>query len=185
VTEAPEPRVSDAERDAVVERLRAACGDGRLSLEEFSDRVGDVYRARTAADLVPLTHDLPALPEPEAPGLRETRWVVGVLSGAKRSGPWRPADPTKAVVVLGSCQLDLTEVDLAPVTTIRGMAFLGGIEVLVPEGVLVDLGGFAFLGGREDRTSSQRPGAGAPVVRVDAWAFLGGITVRTRPFRRR
>jgi hypothetical protein len=184
VTEAPEPLVSDADREAVVQRLREACGDGRLSLEEFSDRVTDVYRARTAAELVPLTGDLPALPSPAEPQLRRTRWIVGVLSGAQRSGPWRMDDPTRAVSVLGSCQVDLTDVDLEPGTRLTAVAVLGGIEVLVPEGVLVDLGGFAFLGGRDDRTSSHRK-PGAPVVRIDAFAFLGGVTVRTRPFRAR
>jgi hypothetical protein len=181
VAETPEPRISDAERDAVVERLRAACGDGRLTLEEFSDRVGDVYRARTAGDLVPLTSDLPALPEGDAPRLRPTNWVVGVFSGATRAGPWRPARPTRAVAVFGSCQLDLTHVDLAPETELVVYVACGGIEVLVPEGVLVDLGGFAVLGGRDDRTSSHHT-PGAPVVRVDCRAFLGGVTVRTRPF---
>lgn len=184
MTEAPEPLVSDADREAVIERLRAACGDGRLSLEEFSDRVTDVYRARTAADLVPLTGDLPALPEPPAPGLRPTNWVLGILSGSRRTGPWRPASPTKAVAVLGSCQLDLTDVDLSTSPHLVVVAVLGGIEVLVPEGVQVDFGGFAFLGGREDKTSTHTK-PDAPVVRVDGWAFLGGVTVRTRPFTAR
>ena len=32
-------RASDAERDATIERLSAATGDGRLTLEEFSQRM--------------------------------------------------------------------------------------------------------------------------------------------------
>jgi len=183
VAEAPEPLLSDADREVVVERLRGACGDGRLTLDEFSDRVTDVYRARTAADLVTITRDLPEVPEVGPPALRETNWVVAVFSGSRRSGPWRPARPTRAVAVFGSCQLDLTDVDLAPETHLVATAVFGGIEVLVPEGVAVDLGGFAVLGGREDRTSSHRQ-PGAPVVRVDCRAFLGGVTARTRPFSR-
>jgi hypothetical protein len=82
---------------------------------------------------------------------------------------------------MGSCLIDLTTVDLAPETRLVTWAFLGGIEVLVPEGVLVDLGGFAVFGSRDDKTSIHgRPGA--PVVRVDCRAFFGGVTVRTRPF---
>ena len=140
-----------------------------------------MYKARTAADLVPLTDDLPALPETEAPGLRPTNWVVGVFSGATRTGPWRPARPTRAVAVFGSCQLDLTHVDLGPETELVVYVVCGGVEVLVPEGVLVDLGGFAVFGGRDDRTSSHHR-AGGPVVRVDCRALMGGVTVRTRPF---
>ena len=181
MTEAPDPLVSDADRELVVDRLRAACGEGRLSLEEFTDRVGDVYQARTAGELERLTGDLPAVPEPPEPGIRPSRWVVGVLSGARRSGPWRPAQPTRVVAVLGSCRIDLTRVDLEPVTHIVATAVLGGIEVLVPEGIGVDFGGFAFLGGRDDKTTAHRR-PGAPIVRVDGFAFLGGVTVRTRPF---
>ena len=46
-------RVSDAERDAVVERLSAATGDGRLTLTEFSQRMELATAARTRADLEP------------------------------------------------------------------------------------------------------------------------------------
>jgi hypothetical protein len=183
VTETPDPLVSDAERDVVVERLRSACADGRLSLEEFSDRVGGVYAARTATDLFRLTGDLPAVPEAvdTVPMVRPTRWVVGVFSGARRSGPWRPDRPTRALALFGACQLDLTSVDLEPETEIVAFAAFGGIEVLVPEGVGVDFGGFAVFGGRDDKTSSHhRPGA--PVVRVDCRTLFGGVTVRTRPF---
>ncbi len=181
VAQVPEPRVSDAERDAVVDRLRSACGEGRLSLEEFSDRVTDAYQARTSTELARLTEDLPALPEAAPLAVRPTRWVVGVFSGARRSGPWRPDDPTRAVAVFGGCQLDLTAVDLEPETRIVAFTAFGGIEVLVPEGVMVDLGGFAVFGGRDDRTAAHhRPGG--PVVRVDCRAIFGGVTVRTRPF---
>ena len=54
MSQVPEPLLSDAEREVVVDRLRSALGEGRLDLDEFSDRVGDVYKARTAADLVPV-----------------------------------------------------------------------------------------------------------------------------------
>lgn len=177
------PLVSDAERDAVVQRLRAACAEGRLSLDEFSDRVGDVYQARTGTELARLTTDLPAAPEPDARPVPRTRWVVGVLSGARRSGPWHPDRPTRAVAVFGSCQLDLSGVDLEPETRIVAVVAFGGIEVLVPEGVGVDLGGFALFGSRDDRTSVHRR-PGAPVVRVTCRAVFGGVTVRTRPFTR-
>jgi hypothetical protein len=53
-------RVSDAEREAVVGRLRAATADGRLTLEEFSDRVRRVYESRTNGELALLVGDLPA-----------------------------------------------------------------------------------------------------------------------------
>jgi uncharacterized protein DUF1707 len=62
----PAHRVSDAEREAVAERLRHAAAEGRLDTDELSDRVERAYRAQTAGDLEPLTADLP---EPKAAAL--------------------------------------------------------------------------------------------------------------------
>jgi uncharacterized protein DUF1707 len=53
---------SDNDRDAVVARLNEAVGEGRLTLQEFSERIGKVYAARTHGELAPLTADLPAIP---------------------------------------------------------------------------------------------------------------------------
>jgi hypothetical protein len=52
-------RASDADRDAVVDRLREAAGEGRLDPEELGDRVGAALHARTYGDLAALIADLP------------------------------------------------------------------------------------------------------------------------------
>ena len=52
-------RASDAERDAVVERLRRALSQGRLTVHEFDARTADAYRAKTRGELAELTRDLP------------------------------------------------------------------------------------------------------------------------------
>ncbi|QJY48504.1 DUF1707 SHOCT-like domain-containing protein [Pseudonocardia broussonetiae] len=57
-------RVSDAEREAVAERLRTAAADGRLTLAEADERQALAYAARFHDELAPLTADLPG-PEPE------------------------------------------------------------------------------------------------------------------------
>jgi hypothetical protein len=68
-------RASDAEREAVADRLRAAAGEGRLDNDELEERLGRAYAARTVGDLATLTTDLPVLlpsapPEPRRPALR-------------------------------------------------------------------------------------------------------------------
>ena len=57
-----ELRASHADRDQVVEVLRVAAGDGRLSAEELDDRLERALTARTYAELAVLTADLPATP---------------------------------------------------------------------------------------------------------------------------
>jgi hypothetical protein len=53
-------RASDSDRQQIVDRLRAAVGDGRLTMDEYMDRMESAYRAVTLADLSPLCADLPA-----------------------------------------------------------------------------------------------------------------------------
>ena len=57
-------RASDAEREETVVRLREAAAEGRLTVEELSERIDAAYAATTAAELEPLTADLPAATRP-------------------------------------------------------------------------------------------------------------------------
>jgi Domain of unknown function (DUF1707) len=59
-------RVSDADRQAAAERLRAAMGEGRLDLLEYDTRLAAAYAAVTYADLEQLFTDLPAHGAPVA-----------------------------------------------------------------------------------------------------------------------
>jgi Domain of unknown function (DUF1707) len=55
-------RASDQDRDAVVATLRDAYTAGRLTLEEFDERMAAAYASRTWGELRKLTEDLPAQP---------------------------------------------------------------------------------------------------------------------------
>ncbi len=56
----PAVRASDADRDQVIEQLRAAAGEGRLDAAELEERVGAALAARTAPELQALSADLPS-----------------------------------------------------------------------------------------------------------------------------
>jgi class 3 adenylate cyclase len=97
--------VSDTERERVVDRLKSHLADGRLSVEEFSDRAAEAYAARTVGDLRWVLRELPAdaraVAEEERVARREwqrhvlTRFVmpnvvcVGVWAAAG-GGPFWP-----------------------------------------------------------------------------------------------
>jgi hypothetical protein len=53
-------RASDRDRQQVVDRLRSALDDGRLTMDEYVDRMGVAYQAATYGDLASLCLDLPA-----------------------------------------------------------------------------------------------------------------------------
>ena len=71
----PEMRASDGDRDRVAAALREHCAQGRLTMEEFNERLELVYQGRTFGDLRKLTADLPdidlhALPASARPPVR-------------------------------------------------------------------------------------------------------------------
>jgi hypothetical protein len=54
-------RVSDADRNQVIDQLKRHTADGRLTLEEFEERVGETMTARTAGQLRTVLRELPPL----------------------------------------------------------------------------------------------------------------------------
>jgi len=77
----PSQRASDAERDEVVAHLRRQLVDGRLTLEEFADRVGTTLAARTHGELAEVVTDLPtrrsSVPAADRRSLRLTGAAFG------------------------------------------------------------------------------------------------------------
>ena len=89
-------RIGHAERDALIEQLRVAAGEGRLTVEELTERMERAAAAKTFADLDPLVEDLPVAPPSSALG-GVPGTVARTASGAvvpTGDGPgWDPADP--------------------------------------------------------------------------------------------
>ena len=178
-----ELRASDAERQRVAGDLREARVAGRLTLEEFSERLDLVYASRTRAELGPITRDLPAEAAAES-GRRATRWSIAVLGGSSRRGRWRIEGKLRAVALLGGCELDLGKAEITgPEASITCISFLGGISIVVPDGVEVEVSGFSLLGGRDVDLGGERRRPGTPLIRIRGFAILGGLEVRS-PERR-
>ena len=91
-------RVSDRERDAVVQRVQAAFAEGRLDDTEFDERMRAALTSRTRGDLDVLLTDLPA--ETAAPGAAPAaagrgpgRVAIALKSSVRRGGRWRVPEP--------------------------------------------------------------------------------------------
>lgn len=63
----PDLRIGDAERETTADSLREHYAQGRLSLEEFNERLSAAFSAVTQRDLDELTADLPHVRTPVAP----------------------------------------------------------------------------------------------------------------------
>ena len=190
MADSPAVRVSDAEREAAVVRLREAAGEGRLTFEELAERTELAYSARTDAELARLSDDLPATAPAVArsevadPRADRTDLMLAVMGSDERRGRWRVRNRTQAVALMGSVDLDLREAELPPGDVeITAWAIMGGIDIRVPEGVRVELGGFALMGGNGLKGPADPPPPGAPVVRVRAYSVMGAVTVRRKRLR--
>ena len=174
-------RISDAEREAVTSELARHRAEGRLTLEELSQRVDQVHAAATAGELEPVTRDLPDLGA-AYPARRPTRWLVAFMGGTRRTGRWRIAGRTRAISIMGGCELDLRAAEIVgSEARITCFAWMGGVQIVVPEGVEVDVTGFTLIGGRDVDVADAPRRPGTPLVRVRAFAFMGGVSVQTPP----
>jgi hypothetical protein len=173
-------RVSDAERDAVVERLSAATGDGRLTLEEFSQRMELATTARTRADLEPLTADLPADAAPAVTSgvSGSPSWHISPIGGFKVNGPWRMDRHVIVGALVGGAKMDLSQAQLAaPEVMLTKVSLVGGARITVPPGIRVELSGFSLIGGTRIEAGPE-PGPGAPTIRIRAFGIVGGTRIQ-------
>jgi hypothetical protein len=173
---------SDVEREQAAELLQRACGDGRLTLEEFGVRVGSVWAAENRDDLARATSGLASAPIVGA--ARTVDSILTVFSENKRRGRWRMrAGRLWARTVFGSTELDLREVLTdAGVLEITGFCLFGRLTVIVPEGVEVDLTGATVFASRQLHLAPVPRVPGTPEVRVDVAAWFSQIEVTSHPY---
>ena len=171
-----EIRASDAERDATVTRLREAAAEGRLTLEELTDRIEAAVTAVMRSELVPLTSDLPAT---AAVGVAAQSAAVRGVGDVKRSGPWTVPAENSFRTWLGHIKLDLRQAQISATEThIHARALFGNIDLLVPEGVEVELQAGTQVGRTKVEPGSGIPGA--PRIVLTGGTFFGDVKVRRR-----
>jgi hypothetical protein len=168
-------RASDSDRDRAVLALREHLAAGRLTLEEFTDRMSAALAATTTAELEPVLHELPAM----APMRRKpTRFVPALFSSTRRDGRMRVRRRILCLVGFGNIDLDLRQAALeGDVVTVIGFAAFGALDVYVPEGVEVDLHGLTVFGHKNARGKDLPPLPGTPLVRVYTFGMFAGIDV--------
>ncbi len=185
---APVIRASDGDREAVAARLNEAVGDGRLTLQEFGERLDRAFAARTRGALAALTEDLPAMGPVRGPG-RLRRVMLGIFWDSRRAGPQPLEDEITAIALLGDAVIDLRGAKAASKEmTIRAYALLNDVDVIVPEGVAVELSGVAVVGDNRNMTRPVPAGTSRFVVKIHGHAVLGDVQVfhsNPRAIRRR
>ena len=190
-------RISDDDRHQVAEVLREAAGEGRIDFEELDERLEATYAARTYADLVPITLDLPAQPTTSLPvgsaasppspvvsgGPAEEKHLA-IMGGLDRKGVWTVPAHLTVTCFMGGADLDLRQAQFAArevVITVN--AVMGGADIKVNPHTHVIMEGTGIMGGYSGPSDKTPPelDANSPVVRIRGFAVMGGVSVSRRP----
>ena len=188
-------RISDADRHRVAELLREAAGEGRIDLDELDERLEATYVAKTYGDLVPLTADLPlgARPpqpltpsHPDGPRVPAVRYEnsVAIMGGVSRKGVWEVGATHTSFALMGGIEIDLREALLSNrETVIHAYAIWGEIDIYVNAQTRVIVDGVGIMGAFDQARDKVAPDLGpdSPVVRVNGFALMAGVTVQRRP----
>ena len=138
----PDLRASHADRDRVVDTLRVAAGDGRLSAEELDTRLESALSARTLGELAEVTADLPIAPVAKGGDVlvieqhggryvREGRWSVPARIELRAQLCRVTLDFTHAVITSGVLRIDA---DMAH----------GKLLIVSPPGTVINTDGLAL-----------------------------------------
>ena len=189
----------EAARQRAVDVLMEHFSNDVMGLDEFEGLLDVVNRCATVAELRGLLADLPALESSklatdmipagggvpivvDADRVRERGYLISVLGGTNRAGRWIPARKNFAIGVLGGLSLDFRESLLGPgVTDLNVLAVMGGVEIIVPPEMAVEVDGIALLGGFDHRTTAPlRNNPNLPTLRVRGLALMGGVEIKVR-----
>jgi Domain of unknown function (DUF1707) len=176
------------DRDRVVEVLRVAAGDGRLTPDELDERLEAALTARTYSELAMLTTDLPAVGgQPASVAVPEAKDLVRIDCGAStatRDGQWVVPQRLEVRVTSGSVKLDLTNaVITSPVLALDAEVQSGHLLLITRPGIEVDTDEVAVRSGIV-RVQPQSATDTPVILRILVSGNVTSGTLRARPPRR-
>ncbi|MDG9707279.1 DUF1707 SHOCT-like domain-containing protein [Streptomyces sp. DH10] len=182
-----ELRASHADRDRIVDVLRVAAGDGRLTLEELEERLEAALSARTVGELAVLTADLPEVVGETPVEAQEVVRIEQEGSSTRRGDGWVVPRRLEIRSAWGEVTLDFTDAVITRDTLHIDLDMrAGALKLLTRPGVVVDTGELVT----NYSQIKARGAADAPVelrVRITGEIDYGQLVVRPprRGFGRR
>lgn len=175
------PLASNADRERTVSALGEDAAGGRLTLQEFAERTDRAFAATTLAELEQLDLESSELTS-EHPRQRPRRLTVVVFGDTERTGRWRLPRFSLACILVGNADLDFRQAELSgDVASITAIVLFGNIDLYVPEGVAVELGGIAVFGHRRERGRDVPPYPSIPRLRIRILSLVGTADVWRLP----
>lgn len=120
-----------------------------------------------------------ANPNPRTQAANGMRLHACIMAGREKKGRWQVGDPNVAFTMMGGSCLDLTEVEARDVNIVS-FVLMGGIEIVVPHGAIVDVDGLVIMGATVDKVDHAGAAVPDPMrVRVRSFGMWGGCEIRT------
>jgi predicted membrane protein len=103
---------------------------------------------------------------------------VSVFGDVSRSGSWRARETLVPIAVFGDVDLDVRHAAMVPdEVNVTAVAPFGDVEVIVPNGVELDVSGFTLFGSKKIAVQASAASESALVVRVHAFPVFGSVKV--------
>jgi hypothetical protein len=185
-------RVHDA-RERAIAALSDAFANDTLDVDEFERRVTRAHVTESVEEITALTGDLPAATTELRPatvalapaalgGEVAPETVYAIFGGVDRRGSWTVPRRWRVVATFGGAQLDLREARFPTgVIDLEVRAVFGGVQIIVPPGLAVEVQGTAIMGGFQNvNRAPAHPDPDAPLLRIRGLAFMGGVDITMR-----
>ena len=172
-----EIRASDAERDATVDLLREAAAEGQADARgALGPHRG---RVRRGDALRPGRPQLRPARQDRGPGCGRQTPYVRALGDIKRAGAWSVPAENHFRTWFGNVKLDLRQAQISTTETdIHAWSLFGNVDLLVPEGVEVDVRTRTQIGRWWHQVAAPTPGA--PRIVLTGGTFFGDVRIRRK-----
>ena len=185
-------RVHEA-RERAIATLSDGFANDTLDVDEFERRVTLAHTSDSPQEIAALTADLPAATSALAKatvalapatadqgGTPET--VYAIFGGVDRRGAWNVPRRWRVLAAFGGAQLDLREARFPTgVIDLEVKAVFGGVQIVVPPGLAVEVHGTAIMGGFQNvNRAPAHPDPEAPLLRIHGLALMGGVDITMR-----
>jgi len=202
----PQPPALSPQQEAI-RQVRERYEQGDLTFDRFEYALNALLQAQTPEECQAIVRELPASPvsaldvlssQPAMPAMPSasgrTRWWVAFMGGIQRlSRPWKMAEQTIGVMIMGGIEADLSLAALPRQGTIRLFVLMGGAKLFVPRSVDVSVQSFVLMGGvnalgesnggiisfshEESHALRASPTAAVSQLEIQVFGCCGGVEV--------
>lgn len=179
-------RISDADRELVLQRLQDAMARGMITADELAERSDRAIGARTRGEIEPLTVDLPGAqvvfsghPVAHPADASEVLELGSTFGSVERKGFWVVPRRIHLRTRVGSTELDFTQAQIDhPVVDIEIDIKGGSVEMRLPEGASASMDNVDVRAGSIEDHRRNLLARGNPHFNITGTVRWGSIEVR-------